>query len=54
MIDKKIRSQRTKDEERILRKAYEAGLNVPKVIGVDEFTITMGIIVGQQLTEFIK
>ena len=55
-FDRRIRKNRTGREGRILEKAFEAGINVPKVYRVDEksFNITMEFIEGELLKDVFE
>ncbi|MFA5061086.1 MAG: KEOPS complex kinase/ATPase Bud32 [Candidatus Pacearchaeota archaeon] len=51
LLDEKIRRTRTKSEAKILQKAHEFGINVPKVIKVDKFDLKIEFIEGDRLSE---
>ncbi len=50
-LDNKIRTKRTKQEARVLTKALECGVNVPKVLSVDTFDIQIEFIKGDRLSD---
>jgi len=50
-LDKKIRTRRTRSEAKILSKALEAKINVPKVINTDKFDIEIEYLKGERLSE---
>lgn len=50
-IDTRLRKRRTKSEGKILRDAKRAGVNVPKVISVDKFSLEMETIEGTRLKD---
>lgn len=50
-LDKKIRTRRTRSEAKILTKALEARINVPKVINTDKFDIEIEYLKGERLSE---
>ena len=52
-IDERIRKQRTKAEAKILKKAFDLGVNVPKVETVDAFLIKMEYIDGKRLKDAV-
>jgi Kae1-associated kinase Bud32 len=49
-LDNKIRTKRTRSESKLLTKALEAKINVPKVIQTDPFTIDLEYIKGDKLS----
>ncbi len=56
VMDAKIRKLRTRHEERILKRASEAGVNAPEVLGVDEKTglLEMRFVKGRKLRDVLK
>ncbi len=53
-LDKKIRTRRTRSEAKILTKALEARINVPKVINTDKFDIEIEYLKGDKLSETLN
>ena len=53
-LDKKIRTRRTRSEAKILSKALEAKINVPKVINTDKFDIEIEYLKGDKLSETLN
>jgi tRNA A-37 threonylcarbamoyl transferase component Bud32 len=53
-LDIKIRTRRTKSESKILIKALEAGINVPKVINTEKHSIQIQHIPGDRLSETLN
>jgi TP53 regulating kinase and related kinases len=51
ILDEKIRRTRTKTEAKILQKAQEFGINVPKLIKTDKFNLKIEFISGDKLSE---
>ena len=52
-IDERIRKQRTKAEAKILKKAFDLGVKVPKVEMVDTFLIKIEYIDGKRLKDVV-
>ena len=52
-LDEKIRRQRTKTEARLLIKAYDASVAVPKVVTQDIYTLTLEKLPGKKLAEVL-
>jgi TP53 regulating kinase and related kinases len=50
-LDEQIRRRRTKSEAKILTKAFEAKVNVPRVIKAEKFQIEIEFIDGKKLAE---
>ncbi|MDE1823931.1 MAG: Kae1-associated serine/threonine protein kinase [Candidatus Micrarchaeota archaeon] len=50
-LDESIRKERTRIEARVLERAYSAGILVPKLLGVDSFSIYMGFVGGRLLKD---
>jgi Kae1-associated kinase Bud32 len=48
-MDRQIRSARTKKEARIMTAALEAGVNVPSVLFVDEYSVCMSRVYGKSV-----
>lgn len=53
-IDTDLRKQRNKREVKCLMQAYRAGVDVPKVISHDEFTIKMEFIDGPRVKDVLN
>jgi TP53 regulating kinase and related kinases len=53
-LDKQIRTRRTRSESKILIKALEAGVQVPKVINTEKFSIEIEFIDGDRLSETLN
>jgi len=53
-LDKRLRLARTRNEARILYRAFEAGVKTPTLIGVGRFSIYMSYIEGKLLRDVKK
>ena len=53
-LDRQLRRQRTRREAKILKKALEAGLCVPRIIESDDFEIKMSFVRGRKLSESLN
>ena len=53
-LDEKLRLARTKNEARILYRAFKAGVRTPRLIGVGKFSIYMGYLEGKLLRDVKK
>ncbi|MDH3353382.1 MAG: KEOPS complex kinase/ATPase Bud32 [Nanoarchaeota archaeon] len=53
-LDKRIRTRRTKAESKILIKAFELKINVPKVITTEKFSLQIEFIDGDKLSETLN
>ncbi len=53
-LDEKIRKKRTEKEAKILEKVRRIGINVPKVLNVEDFKIEMEFINGKRLKEILN
>jgi len=53
-LDKQIRTRRTRSEAKLLSKALEAKVNVPRVFGADKFNIQIEYIDGDKLSETLN
>ena len=53
-LDKQIRTRRTRSESKILIKAKEAGVNIPKVYETNKFDIKIEFIEGDRLSETLN
>ena len=54
LIDEKIIKQRIKSEEKIYKKSYSEGINVPKILKTEDNKIYMEYINGNKLSEIIE
>lgn len=50
-LDDQIRKERTRIEARVMQRAYSYGISVPKLFGVDSFSIYMEMIEGKLLKD---
>ncbi len=50
-LDAKIRKGRTKSEAKLIVRAFEAGVNVPKIISSEEFILNLEYLDGDKLSE---
>jgi len=53
-LDTQIRTRRTRSEAKILTKALEANINVPKVINTNKFDLGIEYIKGDRLSETLN
>lgn len=53
-IDERIRTERTDEEERLLKRAYQNGVSVPKVEKVDDYTLKIDLVEGKMLKEKLE
>ena len=53
-LDKQIRTRRTRSEAKLLSKALEAKVNVPRVFSADKFNIQIEYIDGDKLSETLN
>lgn len=53
-LDRKIRKTRTKSEAKLLKKAEDAGISVPKIISIEENTIVMEYIDGKRIKDILE
>lgn len=53
-MDTKIRTQRSKNEARIIAVASKAGINAPKLILFDKYDVYMTRVKGKKLTDAIR
>ncbi len=53
-LDKKIRIRRNRSESKILKKALILGVNVPMVLGAEEFKLQIEFIDGDKLSETLN
>ncbi|MCK5321156.1 Kae1-associated serine/threonine protein kinase [Candidatus Pacearchaeota archaeon] len=53
-LDKQIRTRRTRSESKILTKAHDLKINVPKVLNTDKFNIEIEYIEGDRLSETLN
>ena len=53
-LDEKIRTERTDQETRIMRKARKYGVNTPEILETEETSFKMQKIEGRQLKEIIE
>lgn len=53
-LDKRIRTRRTKAESKILNKALDLKINVPKVIATEKFSLQIEFIDGDKLSETLN
>jgi Kae1-associated kinase Bud32 len=53
-LDKQIRTRRTRSEAKILTKALEANINVPKVLNTNKFDIDIEFIQGDRLSQTLN
>jgi len=54
ILDNKLRKSRTKKEAKILTKALELGIKVPKVLDTGTFNLKMELIEGEKLSETLN
>ncbi len=53
-LDEKLRKQRTSTEAKLLRAAKRAGVNTPKILGEDKFSLTMEFIDGKKVRDVLS
>ncbi|MGC9309996.1 MAG: Kae1-associated kinase Bud32, partial [Candidatus Nanoarchaeia archaeon] len=53
-LDEKIRQKRTKSEAKILNKAKQAGINTPRIIREDKFSLQLEYINGDKLSDTLN
>ena len=53
-LDKKIRTRRTRSEAKILKKAYELKINVPKLILKETFNLEIEYLKGDKLSQSLN
>ncbi len=53
-IDEKLRKQRTKSEASLLREAARAGVNVPRILEENDFTLTLEKINGNMVKDMLN
>lgn len=53
-IDHEIRAERTEQEQRLLEKARQAGVNTPSVEQHDEYTLKIGWIEGNRVRDILE
>jgi TP53 regulating kinase-like protein len=54
ILDDQIRTRRTKSESKLLTKALEAKVNVPKITAVSQFEIQIEYIKGERLSQILS
>ena len=54
ILDKQIRTRRTRAEAKILTRAFSAGINVPKIIQTDKFNLEMEYLDGEKVSETLN
>ena len=53
-LDQQIRTRRTRSEAKLLTKAYELKINVPKVIHTEKFSIEIEYLEGDKLSQTLN
>jgi TP53 regulating kinase-like protein len=53
-LDNKIRKSRTKKEAKILSKAFDFGINVPKIFVVEKFNLEIEYLKGDRLSDALN
>ncbi|MFW5871916.1 MAG: KEOPS complex kinase/ATPase Bud32 [bacterium] len=53
VLDKKLRKSRTKREAKVITKLLDAGLSVPKILSVSDFSLELEFISGDKLRDVL-
>jgi len=54
IIDEQIRVRRTRHEAKLLKKAYESKINVPKILMSDKFNLEIEFLKGDKLSDTLN